>query len=103
MTRATISITDHAVLRYLERGAGIDIERVRRGIRNKVAGGVNLGAKSVTVDGFGYRIECDRVVTVVPANDSHEPSRVFGGDTKRKRRRNRRKALSRPDTGNHRG
>lgn len=77
MSKPTISVTDHAVVRYLDRVAGIDIERIRRGIRRKVKHAVNSGAKAITVDGFSYRIEGRRIVSVVPADRNHEPAVAF--------------------------
>lgn len=59
------SITDHAVVRYLERVKGIDVEAVRSEIAEIVGRGVQLGAQSVLLDGMRYRLEGNYVVTVV--------------------------------------
>jgi hypothetical protein len=74
MTRKTI--TDHAVLRYLERVAGLNTESVRAAIEERTRVAVAAGASSITVDGFRYRIVEGRVVTVIPARGR---SRTIGG------------------------
>jgi hypothetical protein len=58
-------ITDHAVVRYLERVKGVDIEATRAEIAAIVRRGVDLGAQSVILDGMRYRLEGPHVVTVV--------------------------------------
>ena len=80
----TIQVTNNAVIRYLERIAGVDVERLRRGIRRKVKHAVSSDASSITIDGFEYRIEGNRVVTIVPADDSHEPAAAFDKLPKRR-------------------
>lgn len=78
MTReANIVVTNHATIRYLEQVAGVDMDRIRRGIQRKVRHAVNAGARSITVDGFEYRISEGRIVTIEPADDSHEPAAAF--------------------------
>lgn len=64
-TSAIPGITDHAVIRYLERVKGIDIEATRREIAAIVRQGVGLGAQSVILGGMRYRLEGPHVVTVV--------------------------------------
>lgn len=64
-------VTDHAVLRYLERIAGLNMEEVRENIHLKTKTALESGAKSVTVDGYRYRIAGGRVVTVVPTAQSN--------------------------------
>ena len=59
-------VIDHAVLRYLERVAGLNMEEVRSNIHLKTKTALESGAKSVTVDGYRYRIAGGRVVTVFP-------------------------------------
>lgn len=58
------AITDHAVVRYLERVCGVDIRAVRVEIAAIVATGLSDGACGVIVDGMDYRIEDGHVVTV---------------------------------------
>lgn len=60
-------VTDHAVIRYLERVRGMDIAAIRSEIAAKVARGVALGAKRVTVGGFDYDLSPQGAVcTIVP-------------------------------------
>ena len=66
MTKPPVS--DHALIRYLERVLNIDVERHRRLISAKVARGVELGASGVIVDGYCYKLLQGRVITVVEAN-----------------------------------
>ncbi|HEY9212080.1 MAG TPA: hypothetical protein VIQ29_04405 [Ancylobacter sp.] len=61
-------VTDHAVLRYLERAEGINIEAIRRLIEKKVARGVDAGAVGVLVDGVRFVLRGDSVVTVLDRN-----------------------------------
>lgn len=70
-TPALPAITDHAVVRYLERVKGIDIEATRSEIADIVKRGVALGAQSVLVDGMRYRLEGNHVVTVVEKRVGH--------------------------------
>lgn len=66
-------VTDHAVLRYLERVQGFDIEAVRRAIALKCKGATV--ARSVLSDGFSYMIKNGTVVTIRPTQ-AQNPRRV---------------------------
>lgn len=57
-------VTDHAVIRYLERVQGVDIEGLRRQIGRLVDHGLEAGACGVISGGFVYRIEGGCVVTI---------------------------------------
>lgn len=57
-----LCVSDHAVLRYLERVLEIDVEGVRKLILKTVRSGVAAGAVSVKADGMFYPIS-DGVVT----------------------------------------
>jgi hypothetical protein len=70
-------VTDHAVLRYLERIKGIDIEQARREIAARVdkvlqdpriADGEVDCASGVVIDGYAFRLEGQTVVTVLKVN-----------------------------------
>lgn len=61
-----ITVSDHAVLRWLERVQGLDIEAARKRIRREVALAVKLGASSTTVDGIVFHLSGDTVVTCHP-------------------------------------
>jgi hypothetical protein len=68
-------VSDHAVLRYLERVGGIDIEAARREIAarvDRVIGDPRViavpEATGVVIDGFAYRLQDGVVVTVLKVN-----------------------------------
>lgn len=46
----SLHVTDHAVLRYLERAHGLDVEAVRRHIASRCATAVELRATTVIVE-----------------------------------------------------
>ncbi|KNY13625.1 hypothetical protein AKG11_28235 [Shinella sp. SUS2] len=47
---APLHVTDHAVLRYLERAHGLDVEAVRRHIASRCATGAELRAATVVIE-----------------------------------------------------
>jgi hypothetical protein len=57
-------VTDHAVLRYLERALGLDVEAVRAEVEARVETGLHHGAGKVVVGGMRYVLRDGRVVTV---------------------------------------
>jgi hypothetical protein len=59
-------VTDHAVLRYLERVKGIDIEAARQELGHVVDRAVELGAGAAIIDGVRYVLSDRTVVTVTP-------------------------------------
>lgn len=59
-------VTDHAVLRYLERARGIDIELIREHIALICAPAAAVGAANLKRDGVKYVFENGSVITVVP-------------------------------------
>lgn len=61
-------VTDHAVLRYLERVQGFDVEAVRRHVKKVCAGVVT--ARSVLAEGHAFIIKSGAVVTVRPIQAS---------------------------------
>ena len=74
-----VRVTDHAVLRYLERAHGLDVDAVRRHIAYRCATGVDLGAISVTIEGVKFVLVETAVVTTVKAKwpvtiKGHQPS-----------------------------
>lgn len=73
-------VTDHAVVRYLERVEGMDIETIRREIGRKVDRAVELGAMGAVVDGFVYRLREGVVTTVAPrCQPNRRSGHVKGG------------------------
>lgn len=61
-------VTDHAVLQYLKRVNGVDIEAVRCEIGRKIDKAAEMGACGVVVDGARFVIENGVVVTVTIKN-----------------------------------
>ena len=58
-----LPVTDHAVIRYLERGRGMDIDRIRAEIAELCRRGLDQGACGAKADGLEFRIEEGVVVT----------------------------------------
>lgn len=59
------SVPDHAVLRYLERAKGVDIDAVRRHIAGLVLRGVKANGDAVVVEGVKFVLRGNVVVTVL--------------------------------------
>ncbi|MEP1330125.1 hypothetical protein [Pseudophaeobacter sp.] len=75
MKRPRCRVSDHAILRYLERVQGVNINAVRR----KIGKAVTLGddfpeARGVFHGGFLYRIRNQTVVTVLPVRRNRKKS-----------------------------
>lgn len=51
-----VYITDHAVVRYLERVMGFDLEPIRDKIRKACASALHVDVPHITVGGFVYSI-----------------------------------------------
>lgn len=58
-------VTDHALLRYLERRLGIDVDTHRAAIEEAVQRGVEHQACGVLWDGMRFRLVGHKVVTCV--------------------------------------
>ena len=76
----TIHVSDHALLRYIERVQGISLEDLRQKIAEIVIVPAKAGASTVTVDGFTYcfveRRSGDVVVTTILFNEMRAKQRV---------------------------
>ena len=59
-------VTDHAVLRYLERVQGVDVEAVRLELGYKVDAAIEAGASATVLGGIRYVLVEDRLVSCVP-------------------------------------
>lgn len=69
--KQTEHVSDHAVLRYLERVCGVDIEGIRRGLLTpEVKAAMRLKATSVTIQGVTFRLKDSSVVTVIETKRS---------------------------------
>jgi hypothetical protein len=75
-------VTDHAVLRWLERVQGVDIEAIRQRIWKTCEPAVKAGATCVRVDGVKYELANGKVVTVVPGHAA--PGKTSRDATQRK-------------------
>lgn len=64
MSRRRIHVTDHALVRYLDRVHGVDIERLRLRIARAARSGTEVGADAVVKDGVRYCLADHTVVTV---------------------------------------
>lgn len=75
--KTKVTVTDHALIRYLERVLEIDVEALRRKLADEVMPGAVSGAKSYRAAGAVFVMERDasrRHVTVVTVvtNDMRE-------------------------------
>lgn len=68
-------VTDHALVRYLERVKGMDVEAIRRMIGRKVDRGVKQGASGVISGGMVYKLQGRTVVTIAPHHEPNKRSR----------------------------
>lgn len=58
-------VTDHALVRYLERVYGVDMDGLRRRIEKITEEGRDMGAAAVNCDGVSYTLSSNgRVITV---------------------------------------
>lgn len=68
-----VGVSDHAVLRWLERVEGVDVRAIKRRIRKAVTRGAGLGARSVTLDGVNYSLQYHETGdAVVTTTHSHQ-------------------------------
>lgn len=58
-------VSDHAVLRYLQRVDGVDVDAVRCKIGRAVDRAVGMGATGVVIDGWLYKLAGAEHGTVV--------------------------------------
>lgn len=65
-SKEPVRISDHCVLRYLERAMGLNVELVRAHILSICAAPVSFGAVCVRSDGLRFEIASNTVVTVTP-------------------------------------
>jgi hypothetical protein len=61
-----VQITDHALVRWLERHHGIDMEWFRERLAEKAQPYVDVKAKHANVDGVWFVFHDERLATVVP-------------------------------------
>ena len=78
MKKLPVHVSDHAVLRYLERVGGFNIDDLRRSIATRIEVAAPTGASAVVLDGFKYVIRAETgqrvVTTIMPREwDHHNP------------------------------
>lgn len=66
MTLMPTIVSDHAVMRYLERVRGVDMDAARAEITGIVRAAVTIKASKFTHQGFTYLLEGRNVITVYP-------------------------------------
>jgi hypothetical protein len=76
-----VRVTDHAVLRYLERAMGLNIDMVRKHIADICAGPAAIGAICVRTESLRFEITNNTVITV-------RPDSLIPGGTTRARNQN---------------
>ena len=67
-------VTDHAIVRYLERVQGWNIEMVREHIADLTCAAIEVGASAKIIDGFAYKFTNGRVVTIMPVGEIKDPA-----------------------------
>lgn len=71
LIKEPVRISDHAVLRYMERAMGLNIEIVRQHIASICAGPAAMGAVCVRSEGVRFEICNNAVITVAPDTRTH--------------------------------
>jgi hypothetical protein len=82
MARQPHPVTDHAVIRYLERVLGLDVDGLRDKIAEDIRPALRTGASAITKQGFKYMIVDGALVTILRANAStgNHPNNRGGGE-----------------------
>lgn len=65
-SKEPVRVTDHALVRYLERAMGLNIEIVREHIAHLCAGPAAFGASCLRAEGVRFEISNNTVTTVRP-------------------------------------
>lgn len=65
-----LHVSDHAILRFIERSYGVSTEDVRSEIEGKVSAAVAMGAVSATIEGITYILKDNTVVTALPCKQT---------------------------------
>lgn len=78
MKKPKVNITDHALVRYLERARGVDVE----GLRQRIGRHVDKGLldempvpNAVVVNGIRYRLRGKKVITCMPVKQRRKVRR----------------------------
>lgn len=68
-----LPVTDHAVLRWLERHSFVDVEAVREQIFKETHEALKSGATKLSVNGTEYRMKDGVVVTLIDKRQTCRP------------------------------
>lgn len=72
-------VSDHAIIRYLERVEGLDVDSIRKKILTPfISDAARLGALSASTGGFKYVFKNSTVITVIPRSALTDLKSVFG-------------------------
>lgn len=74
-----LPVTDHAVLRWLERHGFVDTEAVRERIYRETREALNSGASRLVINGTEYRMKGGVVVTLIAKRPPCRPLNWPGG------------------------
>ncbi len=66
MKKPALGVTDHAVLRYMERVMGLDVEGLRLHLAREFEPHARAGCSAVLRDGHRFVIQDRHLITVVP-------------------------------------
>jgi len=64
-TEPAPTVSDHALLRWLQRRYGVDVEAERRKIDTLCDNAIRAGAKTIKVEGVQFVIKNGRVITTL--------------------------------------
>jgi hypothetical protein len=64
-----VVVSDHALVRWLERAHGIDMEFFRRKLAGEVGHAAQAGASGLVLNGLRFALDGGRVITVTPVKD----------------------------------
>lgn len=80
IVKRPIQVSDHAVLRYLERVGGFNIEALRKAMARRIERPAELGVHAVNVEGYRFVVKShpDRVVVVTVLDKDHLGTQVEG-------------------------
>lgn len=76
MKSPRVTVSDHALLRYLERVGGFEIEALRRDIAARLVPFAGIGRGAVVIDGHAYVMDRNPekgavLVTILPSGRDH--------------------------------
>jgi hypothetical protein len=70
-----VRVSDHVIIRWLERVRGVDVEAIRREILAEAGPAAAMGAKTVRKAGRTFVIERGCIVTVLHGDRQRPPRR----------------------------